>query len=731
MRHQPLGVAEHGPADSEGPRRRHRHHQVQHRRLLRGPRDQPPGGGHQADGAAERETAEQQREGEPAAPGSGQGTDPAQRPALRTGAGGGPAGGGRSRILDGCGGRRGGPGPCPRGRGRLRQSHDPVGHLQQRRAVHHQQDRPAARQLPYRRHDLGLGRPVEGGRRLVQQQHRPVREERPGQRQPLPLPGGQPGPVLAEYRLQALGQLLDEGQRPGVPQRLAYGGVVGVGPGQPYVLGDGRGIQVRALRHPGHLGVPARQVEAGELGSPDAHPSLRRADEAEQHVEERGLARPARADQRDRLPGLDGEADVRHRVGRAAGVADGHPFEGKGTARGHRTAAALRFRGLQHREDVLGRRQALGRRVVLRPDLPQRQIRLGREHQHDQTVVQGHVAVDEAHADRHGDQCHRERGEQFQGEGRQEGDPQRPHGRLPVLAGDPPDGLGLRLGPAEHLQRRQARDHVEEVTGQLGQQPPLPVHPGLGDPADQHHEDRDERQGDDDDGRRHPVLGDDPDQHGHGDDHREAQLRQIAREVVVQGVDPPGGQGDQGAGALSAEPAGAEGGRPLQQPSAQLRLDRRARPVRGQLGEPADQSPAAGDGRQQQQGSAESGRRHTVLKGADHDLGDEHRLGDDQSRADGAETDDGDQKEPGGAGVPQETWIDGFHVKHALSSRRCVSRETVCRTRRTTASVKRTLTGLNAWLRRGAGYRCACGTPSTSSPGRPGRPACRWPRARS
>ena len=57
------------------------------------------------------------------------------------------------------------------------------------------------------------------------------------------------------------------------------------------------------------------------------------------------------------------------------------------------------------------------------------------------------------------------------------------------------DRLGLRLGPAEDLEGRQAGDHVEEVAGQPGQQPPLAVHPGLGGPADEHHEQRDQRQG--------------------------------------------------------------------------------------------------------------------------------------------------------------------------------------------------------------------------------------------
>ncbi|CAM5706256.1 hypothetical protein SVIOM342S_08595 [Streptomyces violaceorubidus] len=95
--------------------------------------------------------------------------------------------------------------------------------------------------------------------------------------------------------------------------------------------------------------------------------------------------------------------------------------------------------------------------------------------------------------------------------------------------------------------------------------------------------------------------------------------------------------------------------------------------MRGEFGEPADQRPAAGDGRQEQQRRTESGGRRAVLEGADHHLGDEHRLRDEQSGSDGAQGDDRRQEDPGGARVPQKTWIDGFHVKQALLRGGCVS----------------------------------------------------------
>ncbi len=204
--------------------------------------------------------------------------------------------------------------------------------------MHDQQHRPALRQPAHGGHDLGLGGTVQGGRRLVQQQHGPVGEERPGQGQPLTLTGGQTTAALPEHGRRTLGQRLHERQRARVPQRPPYGLVVGFGPRQPYVLGDGAGVQVRMLRHPGDAGVPLFQVEVVEVAAPDADASPGGAHETEQGVEKRGLARSARTDQGDRLPGFDGEAHVRHGIRGTSGIADGHAFVRQGAAGRHAPA---------------------------------------------------------------------------------------------------------------------------------------------------------------------------------------------------------------------------------------------------------------------------------------------------------------------------------------------------------------------------------------------------------
>ena len=105
------------------------------------------------------------------------------------------------------------------------------------------------------------------------------------------------------------------------------------------------------------------------------------------------------------------------------------------------------------------------------------------------------------------------------------------------------DDPGLPLGPAEDPQRRQAGDDVEEVVRQPGEQPELAPVRGLGVQADEGHEHRDERQGDGDraggDEIRRRDAGQDDDRH----QCREHELRQVPREVGVQCVEAPGGQG--------------------------------------------------------------------------------------------------------------------------------------------------------------------------------------------
>ena len=84
--------------------------------------------------------------------------------------------------------------------------------------------------------DLALARGVERAGRLVEQQDRPIREQRPRDRQPLALAAGELDAALAEIGVEALRQALDELQRVRRLARRAHLGVGRVGPAVAHVL---------------------------------------------------------------------------------------------------------------------------------------------------------------------------------------------------------------------------------------------------------------------------------------------------------------------------------------------------------------------------------------------------------------------------------------------------------------------------------------------------------------
>ncbi len=475
----------------------------------------------------------------------------------------------------------------------------------------------------------------------------------------------------------------------------------GAGPVQGQVVGDGPGEQVRVLRHPGDLPPPAVRLQFGQVvgppvggGDPD-RPGGGRG-EAQQDAEQGGLAGSGGPGEGDRLAGAQGERGAVQ--GGRAPAGEGHHEalggEGGPGQGGRGDGAARRQRGLQHLEDPVGGGEALDAGVVERADLADREVDLGGEDQDQQPGLQVEGAVDQPEADGDGDQCDREGGEQFQREGGDEGDPQGAQGGPAVVGGDPGDGGGLGAGPVEDLERGQSGDHVQEVVREPGEPLPLTVHPGLGGHPDQHHEQRDQRQGAGDDRGRGDVGADDPQQHRGRDDHGERQLRQVAGEVVVERVDAPGGQGGELAGAPARQVGRAERGGVVEQPAPQGGLHPGDGPVRDQFGEPADQPPTDRGERQQRQRGAEAAEPGPLLEAADHEFGDQARLGHHQGRVRRPQQDGSGEEDPGGAGVAEESGVDRLHGLSPGRARR-PGRARGC-----------------------AGRRSACGTPSTSSSGR-------------
>ena len=96
-----------------------------------------------------------------------------------------------------------------------------VGVPDRAQAVRDHEAGPPCHQVQERLLDAGLGAGVDAAGRLVEDQDRRVREDRPGDGEELPLPLAQiPGP-LREDRLVALGELADEAdrRRPSSPPR--------------------------------------------------------------------------------------------------------------------------------------------------------------------------------------------------------------------------------------------------------------------------------------------------------------------------------------------------------------------------------------------------------------------------------------------------------------------------------------------------------------------------------
>ena len=265
-------------------------------------------------------------------------------------------------------------------------------------------------------------------------------------------------------------------------------------------------------------------------------------------------------------------------------------------------------------------------------DGAQRQVGLRGEDQHEEGGLEADVAVQQPQADRDRDERDGDAGQQLQHQRGQERQTEGRHRRPPVAVGHRADGLDLRLRSAEDLERRQAGHDVEEVSRQPLQRAQLTVGVAAGRRSDEHHEHRDQGECDRDDDRREPVLCGDHGQDGERHDHGQHELRQVAREVAVEGVDTPRGQGHELAGAPAAEGGRGVGGDPLGQGGPQLGLDAGRAAIGGHVAVPGDPRPHHDDDEQRHQRPAQLPEILPVGRGADDDLREQPGPGHDQDR---------------------------------------------------------------------------------------------------
>mmetsp|Transcript_5627 Transcript_5627/g.13653 ORF Transcript_5627/g.13653 Transcript_5627/m.13653 type:complete len:390 (-) Transcript_5627:1197-2366(-) len=137
---------------------------------------------------------------------------------------------------------------------------------------------------------------VQLGRGLVENEDRRVLENRARNRDPLPLPRGQPH--LGDDGLEALWELVDELRGVCLARCRLHLGVGGVGASVPHVLRHCPVEQHRLLRHEGHVAAVPLEVEVLDILAVQHHRALLNVIEALDEARDRRLAVTRAADQR-------------------------------------------------------------------------------------------------------------------------------------------------------------------------------------------------------------------------------------------------------------------------------------------------------------------------------------------------------------------------------------------------------------------------------------------------
>jgi hypothetical protein len=176
-----------------------------------------------------------------------------------------------------------------------------------------------------------LGLRVDRRGRVVQDDHRWFRDQRPSQGDALALAARQGQAALADDRVVAVGQEADEpvglrrgGDRDDLLVARAWTAVGDVG-------ADRVREQEHLFEHDGDLAAQRGELDVAHVDAVDRHPAGRSVVEPRQQHRRRRLAGTARADQRDRLAGADRQVEVVEDVVTAiaigAAVAEAHVVE--------------------------------------------------------------------------------------------------------------------------------------------------------------------------------------------------------------------------------------------------------------------------------------------------------------------------------------------------------------------------------------------------------------------
>ena len=535
--------------------------------------------------------------------------------------------------------------------------------------------RPAPEEAAHRLHHGFLGGHVEVGRRLVQEHHRAVPDHHPGEGQTLPLPDRKPGARRAEQRCRPVRQPLHHRIEADGRQRPGDRGITGHGSPDAYVVGHRAGEEVGTLRHPGHTRPPLVEVELLERHPADPYRAGRGRPQAQEHVEQRRLTAPARPPEGHRLTRLHDEVEAvggRHVPSR---MDDHQPVDLDVIASRPAARSRPHIRGFGRRldeaEGLSGRGQAVGTGMEVGAEGAQRQIGLGDEDQYEEGGREREVAAEQPETHGHGHERHRKGGEELEDQRGEEGELEGGErcGAIPV--GDLGDGLGLRLGPAEDLERGQPLHDVEEVAGQSMKGRHPPGRALAGGRADEGHEDRNERDGHGHDERRNPVGTGHGGHHGQRHHHGEDHLGQVTGEVPVESFEPGDHQGGQSpcvthptpcpldvAGPVEARrPVRPQVGDPAHHRPPQFGLSRGRGPIGRPLGGPGQSGPAGHHGSQGFECTIEVRERTMTDDGTGHDRCHQCSLEDHAGGRRRADEHSQSYKLPGGGRVVQQATV--------------------------------------------------------------------------
>ena len=314
--------------------------------------------------------------------------------------------------------------------------------------------------------------------------------------------------------------------------------------------------------------------------------------------------------------------------------------------------------------------------MVVRTECTKGQIGLRSQDEHEEGVLERHVPPQEAEPDGDRHECDRNGCQELKDQGREEGEPERRHGRRAVAVGHGSDGAGLGLGSSEDLQRGEPRHDVEEVPGQALQGAHAHRRSIPRGAPDQRHEERDEGKAHCDERGADPIgpghHADDGDRHDHG----EEELREIAREIAIECVDAGGHQHAELPGVATFEAGGTERGDLVRGGAPQLGLGGGRRPMGGSLGQPGQERPADHGCGQKEDRSPHGGQGPVMDERIGHDGGDQPGLGDHKQSGRPAD-ENGEHKEaPGGGGVVEQAGVEGAT---APGARRSVPYRRLCR----------------------------------------------------